>query len=782
MAQRKRVDISVMPGTNPIPDSTELDTLHWTETQLCRFFGGKLRKMGGWQSLSSSTSNVTLLGGVRTIYTYTSLSKDRIMIGSNTRLYVYQDGGLYNITPLIYARSTLGSNPISVTNLSTTVTITSTAHGMSIGNVVTLYNVSGAVGGIPQAELNGTHTVVSVPTTDTYTFTTSSAASSTTTGGGTTIQEVRPTVVTAAASAATNYTTLGADPLATTNGSKTVTVTHTAHHLVAGDTITFAGATTTNGIPDTEINASHVVRSIVDANSFTIIVPTTAATSTGSGGGAGVIEKTKVLTITKNSHGMQNGDRIRIFGSAAVGGIGATEINIEHILRGVTTNTFDVLTATQATSSATGGGGANLTYQKQLADGELDASQGYGYSGGNYSVGNYGTGKTFSVQQNFPRIWAIDRYGDDIVLTPGNDGFVYIWQNSTSTAPIPLANSPTARWLYVHQNMVVVLGADSSLNRFQNSDRNDATDWTEGADSYAYSDDVEGIYKFISHARTNGIDLLFTESEVFTNEYVDKPDIWLLKELTNIDGIISPRARGAVDNLIFWMGQENFYLYEGGRVIPLSSIDQNGRRTDTAVNYFFDNINFTQRFKIHCRVYPKLNEIWWFAPFGSSMEPNYYIIYNYVEQHWTTGNLARTASEEPQTIWQTPLMANATSESVAGSIYKHEIGTDADGSAMTWYAETNYQQIAEGDNTFHIGRVIPDATQTGNLDITAYTKLYAQDSTERSSSYVVTATTPWVDLRGVHGRQRKYRIGQNALSEDFIMGRFIEEITPGSPR
>lgn len=79
---------------------------------------------------------------------------------------------------------------------------------------------------------------------------------------------------------------LGANPLATTNGSSTVVVTHTAHGFRNGWTITIAGATDTGGILAANLNTQHVI-SIVDQNSYQFTASTNA-TSTASGGGSSI--------------------------------------------------------------------------------------------------------------------------------------------------------------------------------------------------------------------------------------------------------------------------------------------------------------------------------------------------------------------------------------------------------------------------------------------------------------------------------------------------------------
>lgn len=91
--------------------------------------------------------------------------------------------------------------------------------------------------------------------------------------------------------------TLGNDPFSMTNTSAMVTVTHTAHGLLAGDTvIDYSGATAAGGIT---INGSYLVNSVVDADHYTII-HSSPATSTATGGGAAVLYQYEITPGSPN--------------------------------------------------------------------------------------------------------------------------------------------------------------------------------------------------------------------------------------------------------------------------------------------------------------------------------------------------------------------------------------------------------------------------------------------------------------------------------------------------
>lgn len=78
--------------------------------------------------------------------------------------------------------------------------------------------------------------------------------------------------------------TLGTNPIATTSGSSTVTITHTNHTKFPGQWVVFSGATATGGLT---IDGKYVITSFVDDDHYTIDAGSNA-TSTATGGGSAV--------------------------------------------------------------------------------------------------------------------------------------------------------------------------------------------------------------------------------------------------------------------------------------------------------------------------------------------------------------------------------------------------------------------------------------------------------------------------------------------------------------
>ena len=150
----------------------------WVDGDNIRFRYSQPEKIGGWEKVTSDA----LLGATRAILTYSDLKGVNYAVyGTNKKLYGYSEGSYADITPT-RATGTGNITQFSVTSGSTTVTVTDADHGALIGDFVTIASVSGAVGGISQANLQGEFEIQTVPSDDTYTIIAGAAGSSTATG------------------------------------------------------------------------------------------------------------------------------------------------------------------------------------------------------------------------------------------------------------------------------------------------------------------------------------------------------------------------------------------------------------------------------------------------------------------------------------------------------------------------------------------------------------------------------------------------------------------------
>lgn len=583
---------------------------------------------------------------------------------------------------------------------------------------------------------------------------------------------ITPTVA-VANSLATQYNTLSANPFTSVSGSPVLTVADSdgANRLVAGDTVYYSGATGFAGIAAGAINGDKIVRSVnVLAGTYTINVGTNANAST-TGGGASVVRSSGLIEVTKAAHGLSDGDRVKIAGAAATGGITAPQINLEHIIRVTSASTFDVMTTGQSTSSVTAGGGAGTVYSPPLPAGNLNEQATQGYGAGLYGVGLYGTALVSPGARSYPRIWFIDRYANTFIMTPGNQGGVYQWTGSNLVAPVLVTNAPTAvNYAFISNNILVTFGAGGTENRIFASDQSDITQWTSSSTNQVFDDDVEGASRLISHCPAENINVIFTENKCYTFRYIGLPFVWEIQLLDSSIGLIAPMARVPAKGMAFWMGQENFYMYRGGKV---EIIPSNTQHQSTALNYVFDDLNYGQKSKIFAWYNKEFNEVWFHYPSANSNEPNRVVRVNLLDYTWVIDTADRTAAEYPAITLKNPLLANV------GELFKHELGTDDNGEPLSFTLSSNLRYYGK-DTTFNSG-YYPDSIQTGNITFNVTGKLFPQSlNTTYDQDFSVPPISATEDQISVTLSGRFFTLTWSGavLGQEWQMGAWFEAIQP----
>lgn len=583
----------------------------------------------------------------------------------------------------------------------------------------------------------------------------------------------------------THFLSLGSDPINTTDTSTTVVIDATGigDILEVGDLFVIASATATNGIGTGDLNATHIVRAIT-ADTVTITV-NTAATSTGSGGGASATLGTAVITVNATANGLRSGERIAIAAATAVGGIPDTEINAEHIIRNASTNAFDIVVATEATSAVTGGGGASTTFEPQIDDGEVDAITGSGYGGGNYGSGAYGLNPSFTNPTQ-PRLWFYAPFGNNVVITAGNGSVMYEWDFDTDNAPTQLADADApidVDYIFTSQGYAIALRG----NIIQWSDSGDYTEWTQNTTTFAGQEQKYESNDFISHAETRGgTILLFSDIDTYSMRYNGRQEsVWDIEFLARC-GIASPYCR-AVDKsgVAYWWDGRKFYRYNG----MVEEINCSLRQ------YSENSLNFIQRYKSFAWYNDKFDEVWFHIPNKNATtsdrddEPYEVFRLNVQDLTFSYDNTDRavdgwTAAEQKRR-GQNHILANFTyptlMESGINAVNVSGTARPLNGRLLTpWFSPYS-------DSTT-ISQIYPSSVQEGTCKLTAYARRYVQDATTESpiqefdftgeSSYMALVPA----LQGVYWRYLvQVQNNEANKSANWRSGRWRQSIANGPP-
>lgn len=243
------------------------------------FIAGYPQKVKGWTK--ASTTQMTDVP--RAVHQWRSSNGDALSgIGTDSHLYVFDNGTITDITPMRDIVSGTLTNPITTTNGSRTVAIADNTQALQNGDWVFL-SAASAVGGLT---LDNWYQV-SGRSGSGYNITSPSAATSSAGPGGGTVNYSYP------------RTTL-TNPFATTNGSATVTVTHTAHGAFAGDYVTFSGASAVGGLT---LNGEFKIQTAA-TNSYTITASTTANATTTGGGSVSVFYDISLVNQSGGTTGL----------------------------------------------------------------------------------------------------------------------------------------------------------------------------------------------------------------------------------------------------------------------------------------------------------------------------------------------------------------------------------------------------------------------------------------------------------------------------------------------
>jgi hypothetical protein len=386
---------------------------------------------------------------------------------------------------------------------------------------------------------------------------------------------------------------------------------------------------------------------------------------------------------------------------------------------------------------------------------------GYGYS--TYGSLAYGTARPDTGTITPATTWSMDTWGEYLVACSNADGKLYEWQLgfTTPTLAAAITNAPVNNkaLLVTQERILFALGAGGNPRKVQWCDQENNTLWTPAGDNLAGDYELATAGTLIAGKRVKGVNLLFTDVDVHTAQYVGAPFVYGFEKAGSGCGLISAQAVAAIDTAAIWMSKAGFWIYDG-YVKPLPS---------DVSDYVFDNLNFNQASKVYAVHNSKYGEIWWYYPSSGSTENDSYVTFNYRENHWNIGLLARTAGADSG-VFANPLMV-----STDGFVYEHEVGFAYDSASL--YAESGPVQLGNGDNIMSVRQVVPDEQTLGEAVVSFKTRNYPTGTQSTFGPY--TAANP-TSVR-FSGRQVNVKVTGNTLA-DWRIGVMRLEAIPAGKR
>jgi hypothetical protein len=341
-------------------------------------------------------------------------------------------------------------------------------------------------------------------------------------------------------------------------------------------------------------------------------------------------------------------------------------------------------------------------------------------------------------------MWTLDNFGQYLVGCMSDDGGIYQWTLDTGVAAAKITGAPTASAIFTTpEGMLMALGANNVPRRLMWSDQQDDTVWTPSSSNQAGDFDLATNGRLLSGLRIKSGSLVFTDIDVWLATYLANELVYGFTKVGQGCGAISRGSAIAVDAissaygaLAVWMGDNGFWLYNG-YVVPLAC---------EVWDYVFNNLNLLQKSKVTVEMNSAFGEITWHYPSASSIEIDSYVTWNFRENHWSVGQVARLCGVDGGINAQYPLRVAAD-----GYIYEHEVGFDYSGAVP--YLESGPFELGAGDQVQYARALLPDDLTAGDVTASFFARFQPDGGETRFGPYALSART---DLR-FGGRQIRVR-------------------------
>jgi hypothetical protein len=603
--------------------------------------------------------------------------------------------------------------------------------------------------------------------------------------------------------------TINNNPFALT-ASTTVTVTDTAHGAITGDFVTFSGAVDIGG-GGTNVTAAVLNQEFqitrVDADTYTItisVTPNATAIAASPGGGASVVAAYQIntgpayqLPLTGwggggwglGSWGFGSGatDSLRLWSASnwgedlvfgpRGGGVyywDAANLSSNPVGRGVNINTLGgTVTFTIANPCV-------ATFSVLLAEGT--AVQ---FSTTGALPTGLSTGTTYYLRN-------VDGVTANLSATPAGSLIVTSGTQSGTHSVSLLVDAPTLQnYILISDTsrFVLLFGTteygsavlDPMLIRWGNQES--VVDWVPSSLNQAGSVRLSHGSEIVTALQARQEIVVWTDSSIYSLQYVGAPVVWSSQLLGDNISIIGQNAAAIASGIVFWMGVDKFYRYDG-RVQTL--------RCDLR-RHVFSNINLGQNQQVFAGTNEGFNEVWWFYCSAGATAVDSYVVYNYAEDIWYYGSLARTA-------WiDSGLRDYPVAATYSYNLVNHEEGIDDNQTgtptAIEAYIESAEFDIDDGEKFGFVWRMVPDLTFQGStagtpqVTMTMYGmngsgsgfNTEASKAVARTSTVTIEQFTNIVYTR-IRGRQMIMKIASDGLGTTWQLGAPRIDIRPDGRR
>jgi len=375
----------------------------------------------------------------------------------------------------------------------------------------------------------------------------------------------------------------------------------------------------------------------------------------------------------------------------------------------------------------------------------------YATATGNFGAGPYGTGLygSGSVASSLLEAdtWSLDSFGDYLVGACTSDSKLYVWTGTVAVAALA-AGSPTCVGVVVTpERFLVALGANGDSRSVAWASQETSTVWVPAITNTAGDFPLTTQGRIMCGKRAVSETLIWTDVDFHKMVYIGGTLVYRFAQVGDKCGIVSKRAAAVLGTNAYWMGHKNFHVYDGYVKTLACEVR----------DYVFSDFNETQSAKVWCETISEFGEIRWYYCSAASNEIDRYVTYNRLENHWTIGQLSRTAGFD---AGPTPNPVEITAD---GLIYEHELLSDR--GSLVPYLESGAVEIGNGDTLMSVQEIVPDENTLGDVSATFYAAFNPTDAETVYGPFTLSAPTGLrmiarqVRVRLDEARQKSWRVG-----------------------
>jgi len=526
------------------------------------------------------------------------------------------------------------------------------------------------------------------------------------------------------------------------------------------------------------------------------------------------------VTVNKTSHGLLAGDLFTFTSVTPPVGAGYVaddfETNTFEVISAPDADTFTVTMASAATATTSASGSA--TVNPYVKPGPVDQTYGYGWGTDTWSSGEWGEASGTSNVILDPASWSLDHFGQKLIATIKN-GKTFEWNTiggfpaALSTRATVVSGAPTRSVMSIvseRDRHLIILGTETTIGseisqdkmfiRF--SDQEDISDYTPTSINTAGTFRLDSGVKIVGAAKAKDYILILTDTSAYVMQFVGPPFTFSIRQVGSNCGAIGQHAIKYVNGKVYWMGQAGGFFVFDGTVKSLPCLVEDFVFTNKGDNL---GINYNAGEIVYAGLNHLYEEISWFYAKSGSTNVDRVVTYNYVENTWTTGSLARTSWHD-STLYDNPYatefngsgtpsfptIQGVTAANGATTYYAHEIGNNevdslGNKTAIPAFIQSGDFDLAiEGDGQMFMSmrRFIPDfKLLTGNAEVTIKLRDYPTDTATSSplGPFTITSSTDKVDTRA-RSRFASLKIANTSTDENWRFGTFRADIQPDGMR